>query len=353
MRTKILKIFFIFVFFICLRLYSQQQQDFYPLYITGSVPLNEYTLFANSGWDGNWYVGTNMCWIKKFKKEFLPDKDFFSKLYVGVKLGRSKTVPKPNSPPWEKEIIDGNIYIGISSTAAWKSDQRYFLCKFSDIPTEGDWENALATTGEARWFFTEVPLEKIDTNQDIYVCVYSNTPNILSASSAPILAAGWRERYQKESFVWLNNEINGSPPIDPSNSLKTQIRAFDAAIVLKFIPYGAENLPVKIKIAKITDGRPNTDEKVFYIKPMTPNIQTIWMEISSDKENYTKISKYQYDEPFVFNLNTNMIPKEINGDFYLRFVAKDIFENIGYSEELQLNIKREQKEIQTQQKIKK
>lgn len=332
---------------------SSQQEDIYPIYITGSVPLNEYTLFANTGWDGNWYVGTNMCWIKKFKKEFLPNKEDFSKLYVGVKLGRAKTISKPNLPPWEKEVIEGNIYIGISSTPTWKAEQRYFLCKISDIPTEGDWDNALPTTGEARWFFTEVPLEKIDTNKDIYVCVYSNTPNLLSVSSSPILAGGWRERYQKESYVWLNNEINGSPPIDPSNSLKTQIRAFDPAIVLKFIPLGAENFPVKIKIVQITDGRPDTDEKVFYIKPLTPNIQCIWMEISADKENYTKISKYQYNEPFVFNLNTNMIPKEVVGDFYLRFAAKDIFENIGYSEELQLNIKREQPEKQKSPKNKK
>ncbi len=334
-KNFVLKVFFA-ICFVVLNLYSQEK--IYPVYITGSVPMNEYTLFANSGWDGNWYVGTNTCWVKMFKKELLPQKENFSKLFVGVKLGRAKTLPKPNSPPWEKIIIDGNIYVGLSSTPAWKADQRYFLCKIADIPTEGDWENAITTTGEARWFYTEILLEKVDFTKDIWVCVYSNTPYLTSASSAPILAGGWRERGQKESFVWLNNEINGSPPIDPTNSLKTQIRAFDPAIVLKLIPKGAEELEVKLKITQISDGRPNTEEKVFYIQPLTSNIERIWMEISKDKENFIKISKYQYSSPFVFNLNTNIIPQEITGDFYLRFAGADIFENVGYSEVLQLNI---------------
>ena len=26
---------------------------------------NDYSLFANGGWDGNWYVGYNNGWIKK------------------------------------------------------------------------------------------------------------------------------------------------------------------------------------------------------------------------------------------------------------------------------------------------
>ncbi|MCS7151787.1 MAG: hypothetical protein NZ928_05335 [Endomicrobia bacterium] len=328
-----------------------QETVYYPTFITGSgVPINEYTLFANSGWDGNWYVGTNMCWIKQFKKELLPQKDLFSKLYVGVKLGRAKTKPKIGAPPWEKEIIDGNIYIGVSSTPAWKVDQRYFLCKISDIPTEGDWENAITTTGESVWFYKEVPIDKISFDNDIWVCVYSNTPELTSVSSAPVLAGGWRERQQKDSVAWLNNEINGSPPTDPTTSLKTQIRAFDPAIILKLIPKGSENLEVKLQIASIVDGRENNfDEKVFYITSLTPNIYRLWMEVTQDKKEYKKISRYLYVPPYVFNLNIPMIPQEINGDFWLRFTAEDIFGNVGHTQEIQLNITRTQQQKQQQQ----
>ncbi|MCX7910816.1 MAG: hypothetical protein N2505_04470 [Endomicrobia bacterium] len=316
------------------------QESYYPTYITGGVPMNEYTLFANSGWDGNWYVGSNMCWIKKFNKALLPPKELFSKIYVGAKLGRAKTKPKPSSPPWEKEIIDGNIYIGIASTPAWKSDQRYFLCRVKDIPTEGDWENAITTTGEAKWFFTEIPIEKVNFSEDIWICIYSNTPYLNSASSAPILAGAWREKNQKELNIWLNNEINGAPPINPNNSLKTQIRVFDPAIIIKLVPKGAENLPVEVKIAQITDGRPENDEKVFFIQPLTPNIECVYMEISTDRENFTRFSKYTYCQPFVFHLNLEMIPQEISGDFWIRFAARDIFGNVGYTNLVQLNITR-------------
>lgn len=315
---------------------------YYPTYITGSgVPINEYTLFANAGWDGNWYVGSNMCWIKKFSKDALPkDSSFYSKVYIGVKLGRAKTKSKPGAPSWEKDVINGNIYVGISSTPAWKSDQRYFLCKVEDIPTEGDWENAITTAGESKWFYTEIPLEKINFEEDIWVCVYSNTPYLTSASSAPILAGAWRERQQKDFNIWLNNEINGAPPLNPSTSLKTQIRAFDPAIIIKLIPKGAENLKVNLSIAQITDGRNDMDEKVFFINSLTPNIERVWMEISKNNQEYKKIYRYIYSQPYSFHLNTSMIPQEINGDFYIRFAAEDIFGNIGYTQELQLNIER-------------
>ncbi len=334
------------IFISILSLILSAEELYYPTYITGSgVPINEYTLFANSGWDGNWYVGSNMCWIKKFDKTLLPDKKFFSRFFIGAKLGRAKTKSKPASPPWEKDYIDGNIYVGVSSTPAWRADQRYFLCKVSDIPTEGDWENAITTTGEARWFYTEIPIEKVDFEKDIWVCIYSNTEYLNSASSSPILAGAWRERPQRNFNVWLNNEIHCAPPIDPSTSLKTEIRAFDPAIIIKLVPLGAENLPVNIQVVSIQDGRQQDDEKIFYVTSLTPNIERMYMEISQDNIEYKKISKYLYSQPYVFNLSISMIPPEISGDFYIRFAAEDIFENKGTTQEIKLSITREKEEI--------
>jgi hypothetical protein len=346
---------YIFIFFIVLIKQILFAEDiYYPTYITGSgVPLNEYTLFANSGWDGNWYVGSNMCWIKKFDKTLLPNKKLYSRFFIGVKLGRAKTQPKPSSPPWEKDYIDGNIYVGVSSTPAWRADQRYFLCKVSEIPTEGDWENAITTTGESRWFYTEIPIEKVNFEEDIWVCVYSNTEYLNSASSAPILAGAWRERPQKSFNVWLNNEINCSPPIDPSTSLKTQIRAFDPAIIIKLVPVGAETIPVNIQVVSIQEGRGQDDEKIFYIKSLTPDIERVYMEISQDNKEYKRLSKYLYSPPYVFNLSIPMVPKDISDDFYIRFTAEDIFGNKGSTKEIKLSITRPQEQPTENQKKKK
>lgn len=135
----------------------------------------------------------------------------------------------------------------------------------------------------------------------------------------------------------------GTPPIQPENALLTSIRAFDPAIILKFVPKGVEK-NVEISVSKITDGRQDTEEKVFFIDTKTPNIERVWMEISQDGTNWKKISRYQYNLPFVFNLNLSSIPHDILGDFYIRFGANDIFENVGYSSNIQLNISRITKE---------
>ncbi len=336
---KILKCLILIFILHVLEISLNAQQ--YPKYVTGGVPINDYTLFANTGWDGNWYVGYNMCWIKRFTTDTLPENlDSYAKVYIGAKLGRAKIQQKHNSAPWEKEFINGKIYVGLSSTPTWKFNQRYFLCLTKDIPSEGDFENAITTTGEARWFYTEVSLKDIDFNSDVWVCLYSDTEYLTSVSSAPILAGGWRERGQKDTNVWINNQIKGAPPLNINNSLTTGIRAFDAAIVLKFIPKEKVNVPVEIIVSDITNGRKDTEEKVFFISAITPNIERLWMEVSQDQINWTRISKYIYQQPYSFNLSLDSVPKEIYGDFYLRFAANDIFENVGYTSPIQLNISR-------------
>ena len=37
----------------------------YPVFVAQTPNPNDYSLFANAGWDGNWYVGYNNGWIKK------------------------------------------------------------------------------------------------------------------------------------------------------------------------------------------------------------------------------------------------------------------------------------------------
>ncbi|MDA3792044.1 MAG: hypothetical protein PF545_00075 [Elusimicrobia bacterium] len=54
----------------------------------GELPTpGEFTLFANGGWTGNWYVGNGHGWISKIA---LPQEKYTS-LYMGARLGRSKT----------------------------------------------------------------------------------------------------------------------------------------------------------------------------------------------------------------------------------------------------------------------
>ncbi len=36
-----------------------------PLFIADLPNPNNFSLFANGGWDGSWYVGFNTCWMQK------------------------------------------------------------------------------------------------------------------------------------------------------------------------------------------------------------------------------------------------------------------------------------------------
>ena len=91
--------------------------DPYPAYVTAGAPISEYTLFANTGWHANWYVGYNTCWIKRFPREALPDLAAFRAAAIGVKLGRAKQKPTPTG---RETVREGAVYVGIASTTAWK-----------------------------------------------------------------------------------------------------------------------------------------------------------------------------------------------------------------------------------------
>ena len=81
-----------------------QQETFCPIpvYVSKLSNINDYDIFANSGWDGNWYVGYNVCWIKKLP-HFRQGK--YARAQIGAKIGRAKTRRIPGKSTWEKELI--------------------------------------------------------------------------------------------------------------------------------------------------------------------------------------------------------------------------------------------------------
>ena len=63
-----------------------------PVYLSALSNLNDYSLFANGGWDGNWYAGFNVCWMEQLPK---PVQGNYVRAFIGAKLGRMKTRPIP------------------------------------------------------------------------------------------------------------------------------------------------------------------------------------------------------------------------------------------------------------------
>jgi hypothetical protein len=300
--------------------------------------LNDYNLFANGGWDGNWYVGYNVCWM-----EALPSapQSVYRKAYIGVKLGRAKTHAVAGKPQWEKEPIPGAIYVALSSTPAWKGDAKIFLADSRELPVEPDAENAQTGVGEARWFWSEVPVTLVSTSTPNYVAVFSPTEYFVSIASAPIIAAGWGS--QKVN-TWMNTDVRGYAPMRANDSLKTPITVFEPAIAMKLIPALGTEQTLKVLIDHIADGRAKSADKVFVADISGDLIERVWLETSLDGKHWEKHGRPIYAAPYLLTLKAAQLP---DGKIEVRVAAADIWENVGYSAATEILISRPKAEPAT------
>lgn len=292
-----------------------------PVYLSELSNLNDYSVFANGGWDGNWYVGFNACWMEEIPQ---PPEGEYDKVFVGAKLGRAKTRRVPGRPIWEKEAIPGLIYIAVSSTPAWKSNQQYFLASSEDIPLEPDAENALEGVGESRWFWAEVPKETINFDGPNYVALWSPSEYFVSVASSPIIAGGWGS---KKANSWISNDTKGYPPNKPEDATKTAITVFEPAIAMKLVPAGATQ-ELKVSVASIKEGRDKTSNKTFILEINGKNIDRAWLEISADGKKWEKIGRAAYSVPYMLTLLGDKMPE---GKIKVRACVSDVWGDRAYS----------------------
>jgi hypothetical protein len=292
-----------------------------PLYLSELSNLNDYQIFANGGWDGNWYVGSNVCWIEELPQA--PQGDYI-RAYVGAKLGRMKTQTVKGRPIWEKEPIPGSVYIAVASTPSWKSNQNLLLTDTRDIPLESDLENALEGVGESRWFWAEVPLTQINFDGPNYVALWSPNDYFTSIASSPVLAGGWGG--QKVNS-WLNNDVRGYPPMNAATALKTPLTVFEPAIALKLVRRGSDQI-IGVNITEVRDGREKTANKTFIVSITGNEIEKAWLEISQDNRTWRRTGRCIYSAPYFFTLKPDVLP---TGNIAVRCAAQDVQGNIGYS----------------------
>ncbi len=262
---------------------------FYPVFLLAGTRFvaelpspHEYDLFANGGWNGNWYVGYDHCWIEKLPP--IPDRDKYEKAFLGARMGRAKTSEQikkaieklvadkkkklDGATGKEKEKLDSDIkkledekkfaddikfFVSISTDPDFSNDKKFFLAENSEIPLEGDNNEALDFVGESRWFWTEIPLKEVSDAAPNYVAVWSDNSLLSSVLYAPILAAGWSDSNGKDSFLTTNSK--GKKPA----SCEKIINFFAPAIAIKLVPaskvrkifVSVEDLKVKRKVLRI------------------------------------------------------------------------------------------------------
>ena len=342
----------------------------YPVIVSELENLNDFDLFATSGWDGNWYVGYNHAWVTRLPKA--PEGNYV-KAYLGAKLGRAKNVMRrklerarahfvrlkdlPDDErdmsakqlgyggfkeigekieEWEKKLSSpnsGKIYIGISSSPHWDEKHSFFLVSEEDIPVEGDPEEALEGVGEARWFWVEIPLNLVNFDRENYIAIWSPDESLNSAQVSPILASGWG---RNEINTWLDENSEGKPP----SSLSRSVAVFEPALAIKLVP--PNKRAVSVEILNIIDGEEIREKRPVWASVSGEDVVRVWLEISKNenrkvRQGWVRTGRIIFAAPYSFTLDPAKLDEGLH---CLRVGAEDFWGNIGYSRSLKVSVKK-------------
>lgn len=300
---------------------------FTPVYLSNSPDLNAYYMYADGGMDANWFVGYSNCWMVKLPAAPVGR---FSKAFIGARLGRSKSTPKPDKP-WELSPIQGKIFMALSQSLAFTSQQTYFLVENSDIPREPTPKDSLEGVGAAQWFWAEVPVSSIATDKPNYLALWSNSEALSSASNSPIVAGG-EMRGVTEQRVWVNSTLKGTPPRESDSSPGTSISSMSPAMVIKLVPVNEAR--VIVRALTLT---PSAMGPVAAFSAIGQDISAAWLEISPDRFTWSRISRIFTTPPYSMTFTKAMLPTE--DTYFIRAVAQDNLSNTGYSKELTISRK--------------
>jgi hypothetical protein len=287
-----------------------------PTYLSLRPTLNAFSAFSEGGWDGNWYVGYNSCWIVRLPP--VPAGLAFERAYIGAKVGRAKTRPKPGQT-FEQEIIPARLYMAIASTPAFPSDQSFFLADTRDLPTDPHPDLISGWVGQSGWVWTEVPVHLVKRGGPNYLALWSDTDLLVSASSAPIIAAAVTD---ESGNAWLNRSVRGSPPREPGSALETPLNRLVPGLALKLVPANRE--AVEVGPLKLTSG-PAGVTADFAVSGT--NIETVWMEITYDRLSWERYGPLLRVPPYSYAFPADLLHGR---PVYARGAALDVYGNVGY-----------------------
>jgi hypothetical protein len=301
-----------------------------PVLVSALPSAGDFGLLANGGWNANWYVGHNTCWVVKLPPVPSGKVD---RVFLGAKLGAMKTEPVPGRPAWERRPIPGEIDIAVAPQPLWPQNRRFFLTATSEIPLAGDGDNALEGVGEARWFWVEVPAKALSSTGPNYVALFSPSESLRDESRAPILAAG---PATVEDNAWLNTAVGGGPPLTVGDALKTPVSSYEPAVAVKWIPSRSPGPQVSWVGAPIRSLK-LTGPQVLTATVSGPDVSAAWLEMSTDGLVWKRTGAILRGAPYAFTLWPDRCPE---GSVQVRAVARDQWESRGVSPVVTLRVVR-------------
>jgi hypothetical protein len=295
-------------------------------YIALEPDINQYYQYANGGWDGNWYVGHNSCWIVKLPPISTRN---YKKAFIGAKLGRAKTARNSGDKPWMSIPLEGKIFMALAQKAGFTSRDSYMLVENPDIPVESPKNESSVMAGHSQWFWVEVPLNKISAYKPNFLALWSNANEFISSDNSPIVAGA--NTNGMGLSAWLNRSGKGAPPRDASKALEIPLKGIAPALAVKLVP--KNNLKVEIHNFEVE----YTKHGLFVsFDAGGQDIYRGWIEISHDRFHWSKLSRFIFGPPYMITLYKENLPE---GVFYIRTAAADTLENTAYSKEKEIRLR--------------
>jgi hypothetical protein len=179
----------------------------------------------------------------------------------------------------------------------------------------------------------------VNLSADNFVVLWSNTPELITVSSAPVLAAAWGG---KEINTWLGKDIKGEPPTDPKKALASSVSYFQPAIALKLIPEGDPH-PIKVRIVSWQNGTPEHLKPVITASVGGESIERVWVEHSTQIRHgdvargaWLQVGRSLWKAPYAFSLDQGKLTP---GKVLLRIGAANVWQETAYSDPFEIEVK--------------
>jgi hypothetical protein len=300
-----------------------------PIYLAARPSLNDYQFLADGGETFGFSVGYSRSWIVRLPP--VPAGPWV-RAYVGAKLGAMKTERKPGRPDWDRRVVPGEIYAAVAQDIPMPQSRRFFLTRAEEIPLASDRRQPLEGVGEARWFWTEIPLTVLSSTTQNLVALFSPSQTLKGEDRSPILSGA---RMEGAPTAWWRDKAEGEPPHNSGEAFQFPAVSYTPAVAIKLVPVRDERPVVKVRVS--LDRSVTGKNSICWATVEGTDIESVWLEISVDGRTWTRLGRPVHGAPYVFSIARDSLPK---GPLHCRAVARDIWENSGVSPAVAVPLKK-------------
>ncbi|MBK8575149.1 MAG: hypothetical protein IPN90_05550 [Elusimicrobia bacterium] len=300
-----------------------------PVYLSARPCLNDYQFLADGGETFGFSVGYSRSWIVRLPP--VPAGPWV-RAYVGAKLGAMKTERKPGRPDWDRRVVPGEIFAAVAQDIPLPQSRRISLARTEEIPLASDPRQPLEGVGEARWFWTEIPLAFLSTTTPNLVALYSPSAPLKGEERSPILSGA---RAEGPPIAWWRDKAEGGPPHNSTEAFQFPAVSYTPAVAIKLVPARTERPAVTLRVF----ADPSVKGKNYICSAAVEgtDIDSAWVEMSVDGRSWTRWGRPVRGAPYVFSVSREALPR---GPLQLRVAARDIWENAGFSPAVAVPLKK-------------